>query len=146
MFKIADIDKMTRERLYGAKVVTSIEDSLMSSGTPLFDESKIYETNHFLDIVLRTIFVEKRISKEYFSAKCREYALKRGYQPLQANTEGSNLVRTLQAGGITINRFTQTLKVLGLTMTDLQVSFTGANGAEETYSVKKTSVTHPINK
>ena len=136
------IDESVRERLYGAPTVASVDTVLMSSGTQLFSEESIYETQHPLDIVLRTIFVEKRISKEYFAAKCREYALRKGYQPLQANTEGSNLVRTLQQGGITINRFLQTLSVLNLTLTDLQVSFRTTDGTEETYGVRKTSASH----
>jgi len=136
------LDESIRERLYGAPAVASVDMTLMSSGTQLFDEASIYATQHPLDVLLRTIFVEKRISKEYFSAKCREYALRKGYQPLQANTEGSNLVRTLQQGGITINRFLQTLSVLNLTLTDMQVSFKTPEGVDETFSVRKTAASH----
>ena len=101
MFSIADIDKETRKRLYGQQTVSTVEDAQMSAGSPMFTEEDVRSTQHCLDIILRSVFVSKRISKDFFSAKCHEYALSQGTLPIQANTFGSNLMRTLVKGNIT---------------------------------------------
>lgn len=141
MFKIADIDKLARQRLYGCPVVSTVEDTQMTSGTPMFTEDDIHRTQDGhacseLDILLRSIFVKKRISKEYFNGKCREYALGMNLLPSQANTAGSNLVRTLNSGNITISRFFEALQVLGWSLLDLQVKVKTVTGSVETYNIQ----------
>lgn len=138
MFSIADIDKEARKRLYGAPPVASVEDARMSSGVPLFTEADIHATQHCLDIILRSMFVQKRISREYFNAKCREKALGEGYLPTQANTSGSNLVRTLIAGNITISRFLEALQVLDLTLSDMTVTVRPRHGESELFGIQET--------
>ena len=138
MFSIADIDKEARKRLYGAPVITTVEDARMSSGVPLFTEEDVHKTQHCLDILLRSMFVQKRISREYFNAKCREKALEQGYLPSQANTSGSNLVRTLIAGNITISRFLEALQVLDLTLSDMTVTVSSQQGKSELFGIQDT--------
>ena len=138
MFSIADIDKDARKRLYGAPVITTVEDARMSSGVPLFTEEDVHKTQHCLDILLRSMFVQKRISREYFNAKCREKALEQGYLPSQANTSGSNLVRTLIAGNITISRFLEALQVLDLTLSDMTVTVSSQQGKSELFGIQDT--------
>ncbi len=138
MFSIADIDKEARKRLYGAPVITTVEDARMSSGVPLFTEEDVHKTQHCLDILLRSMFVQKRISREYFNAKCREKALEQGYLPSQANTSGSNLVRTLIAGNITISRFLEALQVLDLTLSDMTVTVSSQQGKRELFGIQDT--------
>ena len=139
MFSIADIDKETRKRLYGQQKVSTVEDAQMSAGSPMFTEEDVHSTQHCLDIILRSVFVSKRISKDFFSAKCHEYALSQGPLPLQANTFGSNLMRTLVKGNITINRFLEALNVLGMTLADMQVTVKSSHGADEKFSVQETA-------
>lgn len=136
MFSIADIDREKRKLLYGNKQVTTVEDACMSSGTPLFTPDDVHKTQHCLDIILRSIFVKKRISREYFNAKCREKAIAKGCLPTQANTSGSNLVRTLIAGGITISRFLEALSVLDLTLDNMTVSIKSDHGSGEMFGVQ----------
>lgn len=138
MFSIADIDKEARKRLYGAPIITTVEDARMSSGVPLFTEEDVHKTQHCLDILLRSMFVQKRISREYFNAKCREKALEQGYLPSQANTSGSNLVRTLIAGNITISRFLEALQVLDLTLSDMTVTVSSPQGRNEMFGIQST--------
>lgn len=82
--------------------------------------------------------MEKRISREYFNAKCREKALEAGYLPTQANTTGSNLVRTLVAGNITISRFLEALQVLDLTLADMTVKVKSNSGSEDLFGIQAT--------
>ena len=70
MFSIADIDKETRKRLYGQQTVSTVEDAQMSAGSPMFTEEDVRSTQHCLDIILRSVFVSKRISKDFFSGTC----------------------------------------------------------------------------
>mgnify|MGYP003294518467 CR=1 FL=1 len=138
MFKIADIDDLARQRLYGAPQVNVVDDARMSSGIPLFTEKDVHETQHCLDIILRSMFVKKRISREYFNAKCREKAMEQGYLPTQATTTGSNLVRTLVNGNITISRFLEALQVLDLTLADMSVKVKSTKGADEMFGIQDT--------
>ena len=141
MIKIADIDKETRRRLYGAPQVATVEDARMTSGAPLFTEADVHKTQHCLDIILRSMFVKKRISREFFNSKCREEALKAGCLPTQANTPGSNLVRTLIAGHITISRFMEVLDVLDWTLADMSVTIKTPGGSEDLFGVLDTTKT-----
>lgn len=136
--KIADIDKETRKLLYGAPQVKTVDDAMMSSGAPMFTESDIHVTQHCLDIILRSIFVKKRITREYFNSKCREKALQSGCLPQQANTPGSNLIRTIIAGNITMNRFIEVLKMLDWTLADMSVTIKTSGGSEDLFGVLDT--------
>ena len=138
MFTIEDIDKEARKRLYGASQVSTAEDARMSSGVPLFTEDDVHKTQHCLDIILRSMFVKKKISREYFNAKCREKAIGEGYLPYQATTSGSNLVRTLLQGNISINRFLETLQVLGLSLADMSVKVKGPRDNGELFGIQET--------
>lgn len=138
MLTIADIDKEARKRLYGAPQVATTEDARMSSGIPLFTEEDVHKTQHCLDIILRSMFVKKRISREYFNAKCREKAIGEGYLPTQATTTGSNLVRTLVNGNISIGRFLETLQVLNLSLADMSVKIKSSQGNDELFGIQDT--------
>lgn len=138
MFSIADIDAETKKRLYGAPEVKTVDEARMSSGTPLFTEKDIYDAkNNFLDIMIRSMLVKKNVSREYFNAKCREYYQSLGCLSVQANTNGSNLVRTLILGNLTWNRFTETLSVLGWELSNLTVTVKSSSKADETFGLQE---------
>lgn len=138
MFKIEDIDAETKKRLYGAPDVKTVDEARMSSGTPLFTDKDVRDAkNNFLDILIRGMLVKNNVSREYFNAKCREYYQGLGCLSTQANTNGSNLVRTLILGNLTWNRFTETLAVLGWEFADVTVTVKSSSKSDETFSLQE---------
>ena len=140
-FSIADIDETMKKRLYGAPEVKTVDEARMCSGTPLFTEHDVRDAkNNFLDVLIRSMLVKKKVSREYFNAKCREYYQGLGCLSTQANTNGSNLVRTLILGNLTWNRFAETLSVLGWELSDLTVTVRSSSKADETFGLQEIMV------
>jgi len=141
MFSIADIDAETKKRLYGSPEVKTVDEARMCSGTPLFVDKDVYDAkNNFLDIMIRNMLVKRKVSREYFNAKCREYYQGLGCLSTQANTNGSNLVRTLILGNLTWNRFTETLAVLGWELSNLTVTVKSSSKVDETFGLQEIMV------
>jgi len=133
--RIPSIDESFSNMFAGPKV--DVDEALRTSGTPLFTEADVRESRSFLDRILRLIFVRKRITREYFSGRCRKYALEvLNEHSTKIDSTGSNLTRALQKGNITINRAEEaTLKVLGYRLEDVVVTLVDEQGKKETFSL-----------
>lgn len=132
--KIPEISEEFRERFLNGPKCTAAQLA-MTAGSPLFLPEEVLATNHELDILLRSVFVRKQISKEYFSQQCRRYAIEvMGFLSTQANTPGSNLIRALKIGNITIQRFNEALQILNFNIVEMKLTVTDANGVQETFS------------
>ncbi len=134
--KIPEISEEFKERFLNGPRCTAAELE-RSAGMALFTEDEVLATSHELDILLRSVFVRKRISKEHFAQQCRRYAIEvMGLMSAQANTPGSNLMRALKMGNITIQRFNEALQVLNFTISEATVTLADTDGKQETFSVR----------
>lgn len=133
--KIPNIEEEFSQRFLSGPRYT-LDQTLMSSGAPLFVQEEVVASTHPLDVLLRSIFVKKKITKEYFSQQCRKYAIEvMGLMSSAANTPGSNLIRALKQGNISWMRFFEALAVLNLSIEDMSIKLSSINGEVETINL-----------
>ncbi len=133
--KIPEISQEFRERFLNGPRCSPLQLE-MSAGTPLFVREEVLETRHDCDILLRSVFVEYNVSKEWFSAQCRKYAIEvLGLLPSQANTPGSNLIRALKTGNISNQRYAEALRILNYTVVNQSVTIRDIEGKVKTFTV-----------
>ncbi len=134
--KIPELSQEYRERFLNGPKCTPLQIE-MSAGSPLFSREEVLESRHEDDILLRSIFVEYNISKEWFSQQCRKYAIEvLGLLPSQANTPGSNLIRALKTGNISNQRYNEALRVLNYSIVDQSVTIRDPEGNVKTFTVQ----------
>ena len=129
----------TIKKLMGSDLKrTTVETARMKDGPPLFTREDIVASRNRLDLLLRPIFVEFEIGKTYFNDKAVEYYHKvENHTKAQAKSDTQNLIRTLEKGGITDNRFEETLRALGFEIVDRSVTIKDYVGDLHTFSTSK---------
>ncbi len=104
-------------------VVKRSTDGLRRRGDLIFTVDDIYKTPFFLDKLLRAIFVEKRITKEYFTLMSHRYARDTlGLDIGRRNVETYNLYKTIKKGRITQSKFMRVLKVFEFELSDIEIT------------------------
>lgn len=118
---------------------SSVERARMHDGRPLFTKDDIVRSRNNLDINLRAIFEHFQIGKTYFNDKAVEYYQKVEDRTVaEAKSDTQNLIRTLEKGCITDNRFEETLRTLGFEIVDRSVTIKDDVGELHTFSTSKT--------
>jgi len=136
--KIPSIDENIKHLMSGGPNTSSVDRNRMSDGQPLFNKESIIQAKNDLDIELRYIFDHYKIGKSYFSDKSVEhYQRIEGQSRDKAKSSCQNLVRTLQHGDITFNRFEESMRVLGFEVVDRSVTIRDDIGQLQTFSVSK---------
>lgn len=128
-----------RALLSAGPSVSSISHSRMKDGPPVFDAQDVRDAQNSLDLLMRDIFVSFEIGRSYFSDKSVEYF--RNVEDRtreQAKSDTQNLIRTLEKGGISNNRFEETMRTLGFEIIDRSVTFKDDLGEVHTFSTSKT--------
>ena len=114
----------------------------MSDGPPMFTVDDIVASKGDLDIELRYIFDHYKIGKSYFNDKAVEYYQRiEGHSRDKAKSDTQNLIRTLEKGGITDNRFEETIRALNFEIVDRSVTIKDDIGELHTFSISK-ALTH----
>ncbi len=100
-------------------------ESLKENGTPLFSpDDPIMASTHPLDKILLKLVKKLNVTEEYFTEKYKDYALRcKGYHIIQTSNNKSNLLKALKSGQITIKRFLEMSRILGLTPTRYRFEF-----------------------
>lgn len=115
-----------------------VPKSRMKDGPPMFKKEDIAESRNNLDLMLRDIFVSFDIGRSYFSDKSVAY-----YQNIErhskdkAKSDTQNLIRTLEKGNITDNRFEETIRTLGFEIVDRSITLKDDVGDLHTFSISK---------
>lgn len=136
--KIPSVNEMYREMMGEGVIKSSIDRNRMCDGVPLFNKASITAAKNDLDIELRYVFDHYKIGKSYFADKSVEYYQRvEGQSRDQAKSSTQNLVRTLEKGAITDNRFTEALRTLGFEIVDRSVTIRDDQGELFTFSVSK---------
>lgn len=112
----------------------------MSDGPALFNRDDVRKSRNDLDLMMRYMFDSMHISKSYLNDKCVDY-----YQTIlkhsrdKAKSDTQNLIRTLEKGDITNNRFEEALTCLGFEILDRSITVKDDIGEIHTFS---TSAAH----
>ena len=128
------IDSAMEELMRGGPG-TTIDRARMSDGPPLFNKEDIRKSQNELDVSLRYIFDHMKIGKSYLGDKATDYyqsIAKHGREKAKSDTQ--NLVRTLEKGDITFNRYSETMRCLGWDLIDLSVTVKDDVGEIHTFS------------
>ena len=132
--KFGSVDETMQELLNGGEK-TSIDRARMSDGPPLFTRDDIRRSQNELDMSLRYIFDDLKIGKSYLSDKATDYFQRiAGHPREKAKSDTQNLVRTLEKGDITFNRYRETMRCLGWEIVDLSVTIRDDLGQMKTFS------------
>nr|DAQ06662.1 MAG TPA: hypothetical protein [Caudoviricetes sp.] len=116
--------------------VVNVDETLKHTGHLIFTEADIAASSNDLDRLLRMVFVQNQITYEYFSQKCKKYSVEVLNNHDTENSTQSNLLRALQKGNITNNRFVEAIAlVLGYIITDRSLTLTSPDGTVTTYNV-----------
>lgn len=84
-----------------------------TSGTPIFCEEDIKESKNPLDVLLRILFVKYGITRLMFMRQFQRCAVSMLHIPvLQINAQRENFLRAIRDGGITLQKFCNTLLVI----------------------------------
>jgi len=137
--KIPSTDEAIRQLMGSDRQRTLIDRARMRDGQPLFTKEDIRQARNNLDIELRAIFDHFEIGKNYFCERSTEYYQNvEGHSRDKAKSDTQNLVRTLEKGGITDNRFEETLRAIGFEIVDRSVTIKDSVGELYTFSTSKT--------
>lgn len=116
----------------------TLKDILRGSGTPMFTPDKVFQTAHFLDQIIRGIFVRLGISKEDFDEMYARYSREvLGLPRPKANSNKGNLTKPLRNGNISPMVFQRTLAVLKLYLTDVEISVVDTDGEVMKFSLSE---------
>lgn len=136
--KIPSVHENIRNMMGGGPNRSSVDRNRMSDGPPMFTVDDIIASKGDLDIELRYIFDHYRIGKSYFNDKAVEYYQRiEGHSRDKAKSDTQNLMRTLEKGGITDNRFEETIRALNFEIVDRSVTIRDDLGELHTFSTSK---------
>ena len=117
---------------------SSLRRSRMRDGVPLFDKEDIAQARNDLDLEMRHICASFQIGRSYFSERAIEYYRTiEGHSLEKAKSDTQNLLRTLEKGKISNNRFEEALRSLGFEIIDRSVTFKDDLGEVHTFSTSK---------
>ena len=136
--KIPSVDENIRNMMSGGPSKSIIDRNRMSDGQPMFTVEDIARSKDDLDIELRYMFDHYKIGKSYFNDKAVEYYQRiEGHSRDKAKSDCQNLMRTLQKGDITFNRFNEAVRALGFEVIDRAVTIRDDIGEIHTFSTSK---------
>lgn len=136
---IPSTDETIKQLMGADRQRSSVERARMHDGRPLFTREDILQSRNNLDINLRSIFDHFQIGKTYFNDKAVEYYQKvEDRTVVEAKSDTQNLIRTLEKGCITDNRFEETLRTLGFEIVDRSVTIRDDIGELHTFSTSET--------
>lgn len=110
-------------------------------GNPMVTPKDIKTCKNYLDVIVRTIFIENKISKEEFKEVVIAYADTLGIHPSKTANMVGSMKKSICDGNISYKRFVQTLKMLGMDITDITVTTISKHGVQEFSSHKKETKT-----
>lgn len=128
------VDETIQEMLSGGSAST-IDRARMSEGPKVFNKEDIRRSKNDLDLTLRYLFDSMNIGKTYLGDKAVEY-----YQTVKhrnkekAKSDTQNLIRTLEKGKITFNRFEEALNCLNFEIVDHSITIRDDVGQLHTFS------------
>ena len=132
-------DENIRALMSAGPSVSSIHHPRMRDGVPVFTEQDVRDSQNSLDLLMRDVFVSFEIGRSFFSDKAVEYfRTVEDRTRDQAKSDTQNLIRTLEKGGISNNRFEETMRTLGFEIIDRSVTFKDDLGELHTFSTSKT--------
>lgn len=136
--KIPSVHENIRNMMGGGPNRSSVDRNRMSEGSPMFTVDDIIASKGDLDIELRYIFDHYKIGKSYFTDKAVEYYQRiEGHSREKAKSDTQNLMRTLEKGGITDNRFEEAIRALNFEIVDRSVTIRDDLGDLYTFSTSK---------
>ena len=107
----------------------------MQEGQPLFTKEDIERGKNNLDRQLRYFCDYCRMGKDYLINKAVDhYQLVEGHGRERAKSNTQNLIRALEKGDITYNRFEELFRVLGYEILDQSTTVRDQNGNVTTFS------------
>lgn len=132
---IPSTDETIKRLMSAGSNSSTVERSRMKDGQPLFTMEDVANSRNSLDVELRYIFQHFEMGKSYFNDKSVEYYQKvEGHSRDKAKSDTQNLIRTLEKGNITDNRFEESIRVLGFEIIDRSVTIRDEIGNTYTFS------------
>jgi hypothetical protein len=131
--------KLAKEKAFSTiERARTLKDVLRGTGTPMFTTDQVFATSHFLDHLIRGIFVKLGVSKEDFNEMYARYTVEvLGLPKANANHNKGNLTKPLRNGNISPMVFQRTLAVLKLYLTDVSISVIDTDGEETTFRLSE---------
>lgn len=136
--KIPSVNDNIKNMMNGGSSQSLIDRNRMSEGQPMFTKEDIQRSKGDLDVELRYMFNYFKIGKAYFSDRATEYYQKiEGHSRDKAKSDTQNLMRTLEKGDITDNRFCEAMRTLGFEVVERSVTIRDDVGKLHTFSTSK---------
>lgn len=135
---IPSTDENIRHLIGAGAQRSMVERSRMKDGQPLFTMEDVRKSRNRLDVELRYIFHYFEMGKSYLNDKSVEYYQKvEGHSREKAKSDTQNLIRTLEKGNITDNRFEEAIRVLGFEIVDRSITIKDEIGNKYTFSTSQ---------
>jgi hypothetical protein len=136
--KIPSVNDNIRNMMSEGTAKSLVDRSRMSEGQQMFTKADIQKSKGDLDVELRYMFSYFKIGKSYFNDKAVEYYQRiEGHSRDKAKSDTQNLMRTLEKGDITDNRFRETIRTLGFEVVERSVTIRDDTGKLHTFSTSK---------
>lgn len=136
--RIPSVNDNIKNMMDGGSARTLIDRNRMCEGQQMFTKSDIQRSKGDLDVELRYMFDYFKIGKAYFSDKAVEYYQRiEGHSREKAKSDTQNLMRTLEKGDITDNRFREAIRTLGFEVVERSVTIRDDVGELHTFSTSK---------
>jgi hypothetical protein len=125
-------------RFKNKQILKDIVNKIDKTGTPMFTEQDVYITTHPLARLLRIIFVDNHITKEYFDKAHAEYSKKYGFTDeltaVTINSNKNNLLTAISKPRITFNVFEQIMTIIfGYKLCNMTCTFETPEGEFKSY-------------
>ena len=105
------------------------DEDLLHQGEPIFTEQDLQGSRNELDLLIRKLFIKKKITTGFFTLRHAHYArTKLGLLESQVGNNKGNLLRPLRAGNITYKVFRNTLLALGFDITEIKMKLRAPDG------------------